>query len=249
MLETLLLSVTGPIRAFSDSDSFGQFIVILQLAMSVCSWAMMVGKGLELKDVRRRSAVFVDKLIKRNDILDIYAEVAHDSLASAAISEVPMGKVYMDSCKRLAALVSVDQRQRMAMDPTYRFGLTHTQMNSVEAVCAHAVENESVQLSGRAMTFIAIFTSAAPLFGLLGTVWGVMLAFQSMAASGSADIAELAPGISSALLTTVVGLVVAIPSTIGYNLLQGNLESRCVDLEGFGEDLMGKLRLNYLEDR
>ena len=66
---------------------------------------------------------------------------------------------------------------------------------------------------------------------------------------GSADIAELAPGISSALLTTVVGLVVAIPSTIGYNLLQGRLESESVDLEGFGEDLMGKLRLHYLEDR
>jgi biopolymer transport protein ExbB/TolQ len=46
-----------------------------------------------------------------------------------------------------------------------------------------------------------------------------------------------------------VGLVVAIPSTIGYNLLQGRLESESVDLEGFGEDLLGKLRLHYLEER
>ena len=249
MLETLLLSATGPIRAFTDSDGLGQFIVILQLVMSVCSWAMMWGKWLEFKDAQRRSANFVDKLIKRNDILDIYAETAHDGHASASISEVPMGKVYMNTCKRLADLVSIDQRQRMAIDPTYRFTLTHKQMDLVESVCAHTVEDELVKLSGSAMTWIAIFTSAAPLFGLLGTVWGVMFAFQSMAASGSADIAELAPGISSALLTTVVGLVVAIPSTIGYNLLQGSLEARSVDLEGFGEDLMGKLRLNYLEDR
>ena len=72
-----------------------------------------------------------------------------------------------------------------------------------------------------------------------------MLAFQAMAASGSANIAELAPGISSALLTTVVGLVVAIPSTIFYNVLQSKVEAYTVQMEGFAEELMGKLTLQY----
>lgn len=248
MFDSFLLAVgtTGPFRAFMDSDIMGQMIVIIQIVMSICSWGMMLSKKARLDDIHNRSARFVDAFVKKNDPLEIFVEYAH---APHALTETPMGNVYVKSCERLATLVPVEQRQRMSIDPTYRLSLTRKQMDLVESVCAHSVEEQCVNLSGPSMTWIAIFTSSAPLMGLFGTVWGVMNAFQAMAACGSADIAELAPGISSALLTTVVGLVVAIPSTIGYNLLQGRLESESVDLEGFGEDLMGKLRLHYLEDR
>jgi biopolymer transport protein ExbB/TolQ len=248
MFDTLLLAIgsTGPLRAFADSDIVGQLIVIIQIVMSICSWGMMLSKKAKLDDVRARSARFVDSFVKKNDPLEIFVEFAHPP---HSLTEAPMGQVYVKSCERLASLVPMEQRQRMSLDPTYRLSLNRKQMDLVESVCAHTVEEECVKLSGPAMTWIAIFTTSAPLMGLFGTVWGVMFAFQAMAACGSADIAELAPGISSALLTTVVGLVVAIPSTIGYNLLQGRLESESVDLEGFGEDLLGKLRLHYLEER
>ena len=248
MLSSLLLSVgtLGPVRAFVDSDVMGQFIVIAQILMSICSWAMMLSKRTKLGDIHDQSARFVDTFVRTDDPLQIFIENAHNP---AALSETPIGQVYRKSCERLASLVPLEQRKRMSMDPNYRLSLTRKQMDLVESVCAHTIEEECVRLSGPGMTWIAIFTSSAPLMGLFGTVWGVMYAFQAMAASGSADIAQLAPGISSALLTTVVGLVVAIPSTIGYNLLQGCLESANVDVEGFGEDLLGKLRLHYLEDR
>lgn len=248
MLSSLLLSVgtLGPFRAFADSDFMGQCIVIAQILMSICSWAMILSKWTKLGDVRAQSARFVDTFVRTDDPLQIFIENAHNP---GALAETPIGQVYRKSCERLASLVPLEQRKRMSMDPNYRLSLTRKQMDLVESVCAHTIEEECVQLSGPGMTWIAIFTSSAPLMGLFGTVWGVMYAFQAMAASGSADIAQLAPGISSALLTTVVGLVVAIPSTIGYNLLQGRLESANVDVEGFGEDLLGKLRLHYLEER
>lgn len=248
MVTSFLLSVgtVGPFRAFLDSDFMGQCIVIAQIVMSICSWAMMLNKKTMLNEVRERSAQFVDLFVRKDDPLEIFVENAHNL---STLTGTPIGRVYVKSCERLASLVPLEQRKRMSMDPDYRLSLTRKQMDLVESVCAHTIDEESVQLSGPGMTWIAIFTSSAPLMGLFGTVWGVMYAFQAMAASGSADIAQLAPGISSALLTTVVGLVVAIPSTIGYNLLQNSLESAGVDLEGFGEDLLGKLRLNYLEDR
>ena len=248
MLSSLLLSVgtLGPFRAFADSDIMGQCIVIAQILMSICSWAMILSKWTKLGDVRAQSARFVDTFVRTDDPLQIFIENAHNP---GALAETPIGQIYRKSCERLASLVPLEQRKRMSMDPNYRLSLTRKQMDLVESVCAHTIEEECVQLSGPGMTWIAIFTSSAPLMGLFGTVWGVMYAFQAMAASGSADIAQLAPGISSALLTTVVGLVVAIPSTIGYNLLQGRLESANVDVEGFGEDLLGKLRLHYLEER
>ena len=248
LLTSLLLSIgaLGPFRAFADSDGVGQFIVIAQIVMSICSWAMILSKSTKLGDVRTQSAKFVDAFVRTDDPLQIFIEPAHNP---NALTETPIALVYRKSCERLATLVPMEQRKRMSVDPNYRLSLTRKQMDLVESVCAHTIEEQCVQLSGPGMTWIAIFTSSAPLMGLFGTVWGVMYAFQAMAASGSADIAQLAPGISSALLTTVVGLVVAIPSTIGYNLLQGRLESANVDIEGFGEDLLGKLRLHYLEDR
>lgn len=249
MLESLFLldiGTLGPFRAFADSDFMGQCIVIAQIVMSICSWAMMINKKGLLTDVSQRSAAFVDAFLKHNDPLEIFIQNAHQR---DALRDTPIGLIYTNSCERLANLVPLEQRQRMMVDPHFQMSLTRKQMDLVESVCVHTLEEESVKLSGPGMTWIAIFTSSAPLMGLFGTVWGVMYAFQAMAASGSADIAQLAPGISSALLTTVVGLVVAIPSTIGYNLLQGKLEAVSVDLEGFAEDLMGKLRLHYLEDR
>lgn len=247
MFNTLLLSVgsLGPLRAFADSDFVGQLIVIVQIVMSICSWGMMLSKGLRLTDIRNRSASFVDAFVSKDDPLAIFVEHAHNK---NALVDTPIGMLYVKTCERLASLVSTEQRRLMSLDPHYQLRLTRKQMDLVESVCAHSVEEGCVQLSGPGMAWIAIFTSSAPLMGLFGTVWGVMYAFQAMAVSGSADIAQLAPGISSALLTTIVGLAVAIPSTIGYNLLQNTLESRSVDLEGFGEELLGKLRLNYLED-
>lgn len=246
--DLLLLNIgsLGPFRAFADSDLMGQCIVIAQIVMSICSWGMMLSKKAKLAEVSTRSAQFVDAFVRTNDPLEIFVENAHQL---QTLTDTPIGQIYANSCERLAALVPVEQRQKMHLDPTYRLSLTRKQMDLVESVCVHTIEEACVRLNGSEMTWIAIFTSSAPLMGLFGTVWGVMYAFQAMAASGSADIAQLAPGISSALLTTVVGLVVAIPSTIGYNLLQSKLEAVSVDLEGFGEDLLGKLRLHYLEDR
>ena len=77
------------------------------------------------------------------------------------------------------------------------------------------------------MVMLGSIVTGAPFLGLLGTVWGVMDAFGGMAGAGSASLQGLAPGVSGALLTTVAGLVVAIPSVFGYNyLLQQTPRSR-----------------------
>jgi biopolymer transport protein TolQ len=84
--------------------------------------------------------------------------------------------------------------------------------------------------------------SAAPFLGLLGTVWGVMIAFCGMAVQGKADINAIAPGVSGALLTTVVGLLVAIPALIGFNLLTNKIKKLTIDLDNAAEQLLGLLK-------
>ena len=92
------------------------------------------------------------------------------------------------------------------------------------------------------MGLLATAVSAAPFLGLLGTVWGVMIAFCGMAAQGKADINAIAPGVSGALLTTVVGLLVAIPALIGFNLLTNKIKKLTIDLDNAAEQLLGLLK-------
>jgi biopolymer transport protein ExbB/TolQ len=88
--------------------------------------------------------------------------------------------------------------------------------------------------------------SASPFLGLLGTVWGVMEAFGGMAASGSAMLSAVAPGISGALLTTVVGLLVALPSAIGYNLLTNKIRRISVQMDNFAQEFISETQNAYV---
>ena len=93
------------------------------------------------------------------------------------------------------------------------------------------------------MVVLGSIVTGAPFLGLLGTVWGVMDAFGGMAGAGSASLQSLAPGVSGALLTTVAGLVVAIPSVFGYNYLLQNTKIAVVELENFASTAADRLEL------
>jgi biopolymer transport protein TolQ len=86
-----------------------------------------------------------------------------------------------------------------------------------------------------------MIATVAPLLGLLGTVLGVMNSFIGVATAGSANISAVAPGVAEALLTTVAGLVVAIPAAIGYNYFVARLNLFMSELEGFSSEFIGTL--------
>ena len=90
--------------------------------------------------------------------------------------------------------------------------------------------------------------SISPFLGLFGTVWGIMLAFTEMAMAGRPDIQTLAPGVSGALLTTVLGLLVAIPSLVGYNTITFYIKQVTVHMDNFVEEFIAKLKIEQLEN-
>ena len=98
------------------------------------------------------------------------------------------------------------------------------------------------------MGLLATAVTAAPFLGLLGTVWGVMEAFSGMAATGSPMLSAVAPGISGALLTTVVGLLVALPSSIGYNMLSNKIRRFCVEMDNFSQELNQDVERYFLHE-
>lgn len=93
------------------------------------------------------------------------------------------------------------------------------------------------------MIFLASIVSGAPFMGLLGTVWGVMEAFSAVSVQQTATIQTLAPGVSAALMTTIAGLVVAIPSVFGYNILLGHVKTMITELENYASSLADRIEL------
>jgi biopolymer transport protein TolQ len=89
----------------------------------------------------------------------------------------------------------------------------------------------------RFLPFLATCSSAGPFLGLLGTVWGIIVAFQRIGIWGSANIAVVAPGIAEALVATAVGLFVAIPALVSYNFISTWLRKEAERTELFGDDL------------
>ncbi len=97
------------------------------------------------------------------------------------------------------------------------------------------------------MVLLTIAVSGGPFLGLLGTVVGVMITFAAIAATGDVNIAAIAPGVAAALLTTVGGLVVAIPALFGYNYLNSRIKDVIVDMRVFSDEFITKIAEYYGE--
>ena len=124
-------------------------------------------------------------------------------------------------------------------------------MVTVAEPCATSVavsSGSSALLSWVSPKANTIAVSGAPFLGLLGTVWGVMSTFGHIAQRESASLAVMAPGVAAALITTVAGLLVAIPSMFGYNWLVHNLRVLTVQLDNFAQELVSKMETEYLEE-
>jgi biopolymer transport protein TolQ len=120
-------------------------------------------------------------------------------------------------------------------------------MEHVKRTLESDVAKESLKLES-GLILLAIAVSGAPFVGLLGTVWGVMDVFSAAAQEGNANLTTVAPGVAAALATTVAGLLVAIPSMVGYNWLVHNLRVFTVELDNFAQELASRMESEFLKD-
>ncbi|HAR42016.1 MAG TPA: Tol-Pal system subunit TolQ, partial [Bdellovibrionales bacterium] len=97
----------------------------------------------------------------------------------------------------------------------------------------------------RHIGWLATTASAAPFVGLFGTVWGIMNSFQNIGATGAANLAVVAPGISEALITTATGIGAAIPAVIAYNHFAGQIKRISIEMEGFSHDFLNIVQRSF----
>jgi biopolymer transport protein ExbB/TolQ len=124
--------------------------------------------------------------------------------------------------------------------------ITPTQMGMVRSAMERAVGEAALALEER-LVLLSLAVSGAPFLGLLGTVWGVMETFGEIAVQGRADLKAMAPGVSAALITTVMGLMVAIPAMFGYNYLISAVKGTIVEMDNFAAQLAAVFDHQYVD--
>ena len=234
----LELFANSLLNGFIQSSGMGKALVAIQLGGSVVMGTYIVGKWLELRELGAAARRVRRDVMGARSVLDHF-------LARKDSAHTPLENVYAKTCERLLKRLTPDMRSLLLeRKPGAIAALTEHEMELVKSIGEQALEDECQRVE-QGMGAIATIVALAPMVGLLGTVWGVLDAFADMGAAGSATIATMAPAISSALLTTVVGLLVAIPGMAFHNSLTVKVRTLQSDMEGFLDDLTGRIALEF----
>ena len=225
-------------KGFIDSSLMGKGIVIVQILASMFMFAIGIGKWMGLSFISQAARRVTRDVMSGRDVLEYY-------LARHPNGHTPLENIYWATCERLLRLLAPDVRTLlMGRQPGVQVALTAHEMGLVKALSEHVLDEEEIRVE-HGMGAIATVVALAPMLGLLGTVWGVLDAFADMGEAGSATIATMAPAISAALVTTVVGLLVAIPGVMLHTHLNAKARGLMSDMEGFTDDLIGRIALEF----
>ena len=220
------MPLANVVFSFMESDFVGKLIVVVLFVGSMYIWCVMLGKALEFSAARKKNLAFRDGYRRKRPPVGLL-------VAGQKFDGSPLYGVYEAACSELVGRLESGPADTATPDKLPPLG--DRDFDVVRGQAERAVSEQMLQLEHN-MVMLATATSVAPFLGLLGTVLGVMSAFGGMAVGGSAMLSAVAPGIAGALLTTVVGLVVALPSAIGYNILGERLRELEVGLESFVEE-------------
>lgn len=209
-------------------------IIVLLILFSIMAWSVMASKAVQMRRARKLNHFFTAEFKTQDGVLDMF-----DRRIQA--DGCPLFAVYQ------AGSLELDARLKGAAGEGRKKHVTLKSMEHVKRTLENTVAQESLKLES-GLILLAIAVSGAPFLGLLGTVWGVMSTFGHVAQAQQASLAAMAPGVAAALITTVAGLLVAIPSMFGYNWLVHNLRVRTVELDNFAQELVSKMETEYLQE-
>jgi biopolymer transport protein TolQ len=236
----LLAAAVGPahkaqlLYVWEQASPEAKVIIVCLVIFSITAWTVMIAKALQMRRAKRLNQLFHTEYRTQKSVLDVF-----DRRVQA--EGCPLFLLYQ------AGSLELDTRLKNADGNGRKRFVSLKGMEHVKRSLENTVAQESLKLES-GLIVLAIAVSGAPFLGLLGTVWGVMRTFGDIAQSGSASLATMAPGVAAALITTVAGLLVAIPSMFGYNWLVHTLRVLTVELDNFAQDLVSKMETEYLED-
>jgi len=210
------------VNVYRDFDTFGRIDMLILALMSVYMWSLFIAKHLYFKKLESANAHLDKRLTEfRAQFVRDFAQLYRDLPTS---SDTPVYRLY-----------------KAAMDFLFAEGpATASDINEAGQIMDAALSREINEMEG-GLTFFSVTAMLAPMMGLFGTVWGLTLSFRGMVGSGNTTISTVAPGISVALITTVAGLIVAIPAAAIFYYFRGRVNNQIVLMEGYSKLLVARL--------
>jgi len=200
------------VNMVQETGIVAKIVLVILLAFSVLSWAIILSKWASLRRARTQSGRFVRAFRKAQRLQDVMA-------VSEQFKPSPLVPVFENGYQEFRKSPNITAVQRA------------TQIASSE---------ELTRLERR-LPWLATTGAVTPFIGLFGTVWGIIDAFHGLGAAGSATLRAVAPGISEALITTAAGLFAAIPAVIAYNQFTHHLREFGARMDDFSLELLNAL--------
>jgi biopolymer transport protein TolQ len=198
------------INLFLKADIIVKTVIILLIACSIYSWAIIFDKIKMFKKINLSSEEFEEKFWRSKS-----AETFYNSLPSDI--EDPMTSLFKES---MHGLIKSKSKTNL--------------VEKMGGILEVGIEKQISKIE-KGFTFLATVGSTAPFIGLFGTVWGIMNSFQSIAISRNTSLAIVAPGIAEALFATALGLLAAIPAVVAYNRFTNDSRKYSQKLESFSK--------------
>lgn len=186
----------------ANASLVAKAVLLILVAMSVGSWGLMIQKALLLGKARRKAMKGTMDFENAPSLREAVQHLGAD----------PSSPLYVVAQKGVSEF---NRSKELGNSP-------EVIVDNVRRALRQGVGTELSRLQA-SFSLLATCSNTAPFIGLFGTVWGIMHSFHSIGMSKSASLATVAPGISEALVATAIGLAVAVPATIGFNLFLGRL--------------------------
>jgi biopolymer transport protein TolQ len=220
----------GPGELVARSGPVAKGVLLILLIFSLLSWAIILYKGLALRQAARQSETFLQVFRKSSKFSEVNS-------ICAQLKSSPLVGVFQ------AGYMEVNQQVRGGgTNPSSR--PTVKSLDSLSRALVRAATVEVTRLERR-VTFLATTASVTPFIGLFGTVWGIMTAFADIGRMGSANLAVVAPGISEALITTAMGLAAAIPAAVFYNFYNSRIRVLSAMVDDFALEFLNVVERNF----
>jgi biopolymer transport protein TolQ len=228
------LSLLGLI---ADADIFVQLIMFLLVVASIWCWTIIINKSKIIRKEKKISANFevnfINEDVDDDELFDFYkSEIKDHNQLNAQVKIFMLGMIEFNK---------IHSNNLVARD---KYKIKEL-FQRIETVLQIEIAKEVEKLEN-GMSFLASIGSVGPFIGLLGTVWGIVNAFQSIAISNNTSLAVVAPGIAEALFATALGLLAAIPAVAAYNKFSNDLDKITSNLEYFSIEFLSK-KLNEME--
>jgi biopolymer transport protein TolQ len=224
----------GLLDFFWESGPMAKAILGTLVLFSLGSWAIMIGKAVQLNKADRQSEKFLEAFHRSQRFSEVNA-TAGKLTSSPLVGIFQAGYAEIDS-----QIKNAPEPERPGERKAYRI----TSLPALQRTLQRAVGLE-MQSVTRWTSFLATTASATPFIGLFGTVWGIMVSFRDIGLSGSTSIVAVAPGISEALINTAAGLAAAIPALIGYNYFGQRIRRLRMRLDDFILEFLNLAERNF----